>query len=184
MARDPLFIERAALARAEKNLETARDELKTAAKRAGIDTAGLFSDSAFVRRANAEQWVEAAFENGRASASVQMTRDLAKALITDALGLPGPYDHLKALGKPDPKPERTERQMADTLAAGEIMKIPALQKFDIKRRARIALAWVRAEKDELPGKDKPMTNQDDSKTLALQIVNAGRRAKGLPLLAA
>jgi hypothetical protein len=61
--RTPLEAERAALERAEANLE-ARETLRAAAKRRGMSMANLLGETQFVPRAVAERWSNDAFNKG------------------------------------------------------------------------------------------------------------------------
>jgi len=53
---EPLTNQRRKVAAAELALTRARDELRAAAKREGLPTAGIFSESEYVLRASADRW--------------------------------------------------------------------------------------------------------------------------------
>jgi ribonuclease HI len=61
---DFLNYRRAELAAAEQALVKARENMRNAAERHGLPSAGLFSDSLFVWRTTAEKWAEEAERKG------------------------------------------------------------------------------------------------------------------------
>jgi hypothetical protein len=58
-----LALERVAVA--EENLRAAREAARVAARQAGVDTGGLFSEGAFIARATGERWRDEGFEAGK-----------------------------------------------------------------------------------------------------------------------
>jgi len=65
VSHDPLRLCRENFASAEKTLLRARENMSSAAERAGISQAGLFGDSLYVSRVAAERWERKAREKGR-----------------------------------------------------------------------------------------------------------------------
>jgi len=167
---DPLY----EVKRAEKALAQARSNAMASAKRKGQAAEALFAESRFVLRSNAERWVDQAYENGR-----KAERDQLLAALSKPRDAPSPF---KGLGKFDwTSPEG--KALGEQYEAGmALFDSPALSKFPPEKRAKIALAWAREEGDLPPPKDKSMSYESDIKTNALRVVNAGRRARGLPLL--
>jgi nitrogen fixation protein FixH len=172
-SRVPLAAEKEAVARAEETLERARTALRAAAKAKNIELAGLLGETKFVPRAIADGWVTAAHTNG-----IQAVLGALKyARENEGKSCPIPW-----IGDVDTTSPEYRAETAQLNAIGDLMKSPALAKFAVKKRARIAIAWMRAENDEPAPKDKPMPNQSNIHSFAQHVVNLHREAHNLPPL--
>jgi len=95
MAHDPIKSERRRIAALETKLNAARDNLRGAAKSAGLSTEGLFSQTEYVPRFTAERWSREAKREGKDKGF----RDTLHAfqLIRDAGQ--SPFAHLDSIAK-------------------------------------------------------------------------------------
>jgi hypothetical protein len=92
MTKDPLTNHRRKIAAAERALIRARDEMRAAAKREGLPTAAIFSESKFVLRTTADRRVSDA-KNEAILDTVKVFEDLRKKIAYPASS---PFAHLAA----------------------------------------------------------------------------------------
>jgi hypothetical protein len=163
---------------AELALVAARDKVRAAAERSGHTTACLFIDSQFVPRAQADAWVDNSYANGRALGAKE-TLDAALGMLASRGKAPDPdYAHLAKMPTAAEMDTPEWRAKAETWnAAAELMDSTALAKFPIEKRAKICLAWSR---ENGAPEERKMDHVDNP--LALQIVNANRKAHGMKAL--
>jgi hypothetical protein len=74
---DPLAAHRARVATAERELENARDAMRSRAKILGISRTALFGDCAFVSRESAKEWVKDARAEVHAEARASRRENIA-----------------------------------------------------------------------------------------------------------
>jgi hypothetical protein len=72
-----LELARSRVAKCESDLAAAREQMRGAAKAAGVKLGGLFAESLFVSRARAEEWCDTARDEGRAETIAAYARILA-----------------------------------------------------------------------------------------------------------
>jgi hypothetical protein len=94
---DPLAANRARVVTAERELETARDAMRSRAKILGIARTALFGDCAFVSRESAKEWVKDARAEVHAEARASRRENIAalERIADDrAAGKPSAFAHL------------------------------------------------------------------------------------------
>jgi hypothetical protein len=145
-------LERVAVA--EKNLQAAREAARAAARKAGVDLAGLFSESAFIARATGERWRDA----GRREGEKVMSDIFCRSLDAESRDEKSPFQHLAKRLKRSGLPP-----LAETIAAvtGEGGKGAAI------------LAAAKRAKSDGSG-ERPMPAPD---SVAGRILAAGARAR-------
>jgi hypothetical protein len=145
-------LERVAVA--EKNLQAAREAARAAARKAGVDLAGLFSESAFVARSTAERWRDEARREGEKV----MADIFCRNLDAESADEKSPFRHLARRLKRSGLPPLAETIAAVTGEGG--------------KGAAILAAARRAKSDGSGERPLPAPN-----TVAGQILAAGARAK-------
>ena len=168
--------------RAESELEAARAAMRSAAAAAGIERAGLFSGSKFIRRETGEAWASTARIEGEKAMGDIFRRNID----AESRDSNSPFHHLaKRLKKIQNWPEFAEKmraamndprcERARSLAeAGdhEGALTIYMEVFQKNKGAEIVAAGVRRR---MGGPEVPPPEKG---TLAAQIVQAGQRRRG------
>jgi hypothetical protein len=114
MKNDSLKTYRRRLAATESALAKARDLMRAAAKRKGLDTAGIFSETLFVERKAAHRWESEAYHQGESN-GLNVGLKILKDSKSDAGPHIGSFSHLarnpSAAGAPpaDAPPETASK---------------------------------------------------------------------------
>jgi hypothetical protein len=183
-----LALERVAVA--EKNLQAAREAARAAARHAGVDLVGLFSEGAFIARATGERWRDEARREGEKVMADIFTRNLD----VDAADENSPFQHLAkrlkrhgALQEQQQTPEDLARWHAKMEAAGAFV---AMRAGNVEEAARICAELHREGVGKSKGEqilaagararmsgdtERPLPPKD---SLAAQVIRAGQRRRG------
>lgn len=198
---DPLTSHRARVAAAERELENAREAMRSRAKTLGMATAGLFGDCAFVSRSSAKQWAEDAVTEDRRAARERREEDVRalKRMNKDlAEGKPSPFAHLAGRGdeiqrtlknsaqyKIDPTKCDADylqmRRYIDTASAlSKLCKAQGLEFADVFGPGSLASPSSLAPAEKLLGGSDARFGivADAPDKLAQAIVESGRRRRG------
>jgi hypothetical protein len=152
-------LERVAVA--EKNLQAARGAARVAARQAGVDTAGLFSEGMFVARSTAERWRDEGFEAGRRKGEKAMADIFTRTLDMDAGDENSKFKHLA----------RRLKKMSPTEWADHVARMRAARDDPRNEQAR---ALVEAGEHDAAAAIYVEIFQG---TKADQIVRAGKKAR-------
>jgi hypothetical protein len=165
-----LALQRVAVA--ERNLQAAREGARSAARQAGVDLVGLFSEGAFIARATGERWRDEGFEAGRRKGEKVMADIFGRTVATDARDPNSKFHHLaKRLQKirPEDWPDHVAKMRGYMNSAGprwermrEAGYFDAVEAGDHEKAAEI----YRAANPELSAQSKGEA-----------ILAAGRRAR-------